>query len=303
MGQAHLRNLVMLRNVEVVFGYDVDPTAAAMLSEQHGIRFSADLESDLKEVDGAVIVTPTSTHADYIRRVSKYVRNIFVEKPLTDSLGSTQEIQQLATDKSLRIQVGFIERYNPAVAALEKTIRNGGRIISIDFARTNKLSSRITDVDVVMDLMIHDIDLALKLNGPVRKVEAHGFVRDGMIEYARATLIHASDAFSDIVASRITEKRIRRICATCDTMYVDCNLLGKTLSVNRQTAEQYLADVSITSTEETIDVRPQEALLLELLDFLKLCEGEPVSVPGVQDATAAMQVADAVRHSIVRLDS
>lgn len=151
--------------------------------------------------------------------------------------------------------------------------------------------------------MIHDIDLAISICGCVQKVEAHGYVRGGMVEYARATLFHESGAFSNIVASRITEKRIRQINATCNDMYVNCNLLSKGVFVNKQTDEQYMGDVAITAREETIDVRHQEALLMEILDFVALCNGDPVEVPGVEDAVAAMRIADRVRRDIMGVAS
>ncbi len=299
MGQNHLRNLAMLKQVEVAFIYDFDKETCAKLSKQYDVKASTNLDEDLKNVDGVVIVTPTFTHADYIKQVSKYVKNIFVEKPLTDTLESSNEIVKLAEENNLNIQVGFIERYNSAVVALEKVIRNSDHIINIDFSRTNKVSSRITDVDVVIDLMIHDIDLALHINGKPKKIEAHGYIKENMIEYARAIITHENGSFSNVVASRITEKRIRHISATCDDMYIDCNLLSKEVFVNKQTIEQYLDNVSISSKEETIDVRPQEGLLLELIDFVKLCQGEDLRIPNEDDGLLAMEVANEIQRQIL----
>jgi hypothetical protein len=100
------------------------------------------------------------------------------------------------------------------------------RVIGMGFSR-KKVSSRITDVDVVMDLMIHDIDLALYLNGPAREVSAYGVTEEGMIAFARATITHDNGSFSNITASRITEKRIRKISVTAADKYIDCNLLRR----------------------------------------------------------------------------
>lgn len=299
MGQNHLRNLAMMKQVEIVFIYDLDTEACVKLSKQYSVKVSENLDEDLQNVDGVVIVTPTFTHADYIRQVSKYVKNIFVEKPLTDTLESSKEIVALAKKSGLNIQIGFIERYNSAVVALEKVIRNSNKIINIDFSRTNKVSSRITDVDVILDLMIHDIDLALSINGKPKKVKAHGYVKDGMAEYARAIITHENGNFSNVVASRITEKRIRHISVTCEDMYVDCNLLSKEVHVNKQTIEQYLDNVSISSKSETVDVRPQEGLLLELTDFISLCNGNNVKVPNEEDGLLAMDVANEIQKQIM----
>lgn len=299
MGQNHLRNLAMMKQVEIAFIYDSNNDTCAKLSTQYAVKVSDNLDKDLQEVDGVIIVTPTFTHADYIKQVSKYVKNIFVEKPLADTLESSKEIVQLAKDLQLNIQVGFIERYNPAVVALKKVVKNSNHIINIDFSRTNKVSNRITDVDVVIDLMIHDIDLALSLNGKPRKVEAHGYRKGEMIEYARAIITHENGTFSNVVASRITEKRIRHISATCDDMYIDCNLLSKEVLVNKQTIEQYLENVSISSKSETVDVSPQEGLLLELMDFVKLCQGESLQIPNQNDGLLAMEVATEIQNQIM----
>jgi len=299
MGQNHLRNLSMMKQVEISFIYDFDKELCLKLSKQYGVAVSNDLDKDLSSADGVIIVTPTFTHADYIKQVSKYVKNIFVEKPLTDTLESSKEIVALAKKLDLNIQIGFIERYNSAVVALQKVIKNSSHIINIDFSRTNKVSSRITDVDVIIDLMIHDIDLALSINGKPKKVKAHGYVKDGMAEYARAIITHENGSFSNIVASRITEKRIRHISATCDDMYIDCNLLSKEVFVNKQTIEQYIDNVSISSKSETIDVRPQEGLLLELIDFVTLCNGKDVKVPNEDDGLLAMEVASEIQKQIM----
>ncbi len=104
--------------------------------------------------------------------------------------------------------------------------------------------------------------------------------------------------FSNIVASRITEKRIRKICATCNDMYVDCNLFNKEVFVNKQSIEQYLDNVIISSKEETINVRPQEGLLLELNDFARLCRGDDIQVPTVDDALNAILVASKIKEII-----
>jgi predicted dehydrogenase len=298
MGQSHLRNLMMIKNVEVDFIYDVDKDICEKLANQYSVRVSTNLDKDLQDIDGVVIVTPTFTHFDYIQQVSKYVKNIFIEKPLTDTLESSKEIVQLAKDLNLNIQVGFIERYNAAVVGLKKVIQNNNNIINIDFSRTNKVSSRITDVDVIIDLMIHDIDLALHLNGKVKSINAHGYIKNGMIEYARAIITHSNGSFSNIVASRITEKRIRHISVTCDDIYIDCDLFNKNVKVNRQTLEQYMDDILISSKEETLDIRPQESLLLELMDFIKICQGENIQVSNENDGLLAMEVAYEIQKQI-----
>ena len=303
MGQNHLRILSMLKDVEIAFLYDTNQELCQVMSERFGVKILKDIDEDLKSCDGAIIVTPTFTHFDYINKVSDYVKNIFVEKPLTNTLESTQIILTLAKEKSLNIQVGFIERYNPAVLTLKNILTpNTHKIINIDFIRTNKMSSRITDCDVVIDLMIHDIDLALNFNGDVRDIYAHGVVINDMIEYARACIIHTNGSFSNIVASRITEKRRRQISITTNNEYIDCNLLRKEVFVDKQSVEQRLDNVSISANTETIEVRGQESLLSELIDFVSLCKNVPSSLsanrPNQNDGMKAMRIAHQIQDII-----
>ena len=167
MGQNHLRVLSMLKNIHVEFISDVDKERGEKLAKKYDVRFVSDITEAVKNVDSLVIVTPTSTHYEYINKVSDHVKNIFVEKPLVATLEETLKTQKLIEEKGLRVQVGFIERFNPAVIALKNTIESS-KVINIDFVRTNRVSGRITDVDVIVDLMIHDIDLAIFVNGPVK---------------------------------------------------------------------------------------------------------------------------------------
>ncbi len=299
MGQNHLRVLSMLKNVDLVFIHDRDTVRSAEMSALYGCPCTDDLDRDLTRVDAVVLVTPTSTHYDYIKQIGCQVPNIFVEKPLTDTLDTSNDIVEFAKSKGLRIQVGFIERFNPAVMALKKVLSGEDRIINIDFTRTNKVSSRITDVDVVTDLMIHDIDLALYLNGPARDVSAYGVIDEGMIAFARATLTHENGSFSNITASRITEKRIRKISVTCNDKYIHANLLRKEVLITKQTIEQYYEKVSISSKEETIDVRPEEALLNELMAFVRFAgDSFRESVPTERDGLHAMKIARKVQQII-----
>jgi predicted dehydrogenase len=301
MGQNHLRVLSMLKGVELVFITDSDVEHTSRLETTFGVSRLSNLEQALEKIDAVVICTPTVTHADYIRKVAVKVCNIFVEKPLTSTLEEAHEISSLATNKNLNIQVGFIERFNPAVQSLKKVLNKSERIISIDFTRTNKLSARITDVDVVTDLMIHDIDLALYLNGPANKVAAHGFAHEKKIDFASALITHKNGRFSRIQASRITEKKMRLIEATCVDMFIDCELLRKEIIITRQSeivqfdGEPY----RIEAIQESIEVRPQEALLLELQAFIESCHNNKQDdLPGVSDGVAAMQICDEIHKAI-----
>ena len=301
MGQNHLRILSMLKNVEIIFIFDIDFEMAKAIGATYNIYVADDIEHVLGKVDAVIIASPTFTHADYVRQVAKCVKNIFVEKPLADTLSEATALWNLCQENSLNVQVGFIERYNPAIQQLKNVLDQSRKVVSIDFSRTNKISSRITDVDVITDLMVHDIDLALYLSGSVKSVSAHGFIEDKMIDYASVLLTHKNGHFSRLQASRITDKKARSIQATCTDMYVDCDLLRKEIIINRQTESFQKSDgpYVISSFEETVEIRPQEALLTELQAFILSCLGKDVDKPDALDGLKAMRVCDEIQSKIL----
>lgn len=303
MGKNHLRILSMLKEVELVFISDLNTEMAASLAAVHGVAAVSDPFQALDKVDAVVICTPTETHADHIRKIGAQVRNIFVEKPLAATVEQARKVRDFVDARGINLQVGFIERYNPAVQGLKDILRKSDRVISVDFTRTNKLSARITDVDVVVDLMIHDIDLALYLNGPARSVAAHGVAKDDVIDFASTLITHENGRFSRIQASRITEKKMRKIEATCSDMFVDCELLRKEILITRQSEIVQLEGqpYKISATQEAVEVRPQEALLSELQAFIASCVQSPdESRPDAQDGLRALEIGDAVRSEVLK---
>ena len=303
MGQNHLRVLSLLKGVEIAFIYDANVSEAKKIAATYGVEAATDLYDKLDRVDAVVIASPTSTHAEVVKKVGGKVKNIFIEKPLAATLSEAQDLAEFATAQGLNIQIGFIERFNPAVQATKRVLKRSGRVISVDFTRTNKLSSRITDVDVVADLMIHDLDLAMYVNGPVKTVEAHGMAQGQLIDFVSALLTHVNGSFSRIQASRITEKKIRMIQATCLDMFVDCDLLRKEIKISRQSEISQLdgEPYTIASLEESIEVQPQEALLSELQVFVASCRGESSEdKPGIKDGLSAMIICDQVQRAVLQ---
>ena len=301
MGQNHLRVLSSLKTAEIGFIYDIDRDTAQRLGAAAGVASPESLEEGLSGVEAVIIASPTVTHEEYIRRSADHVANLFVEKPLTDRLESSLEIAKFAQDKGLNLQVGFIERFNPAVEQMKKLLDRSNEVVSVDFVRTNKVSSRITDVDVVTDLMIHDLDLALFLNGPVRSISAHGVANDNMIDFATALLTHDNGRLSRVQASRITDKKIRSIQATCRDMFLDCELLRKEITLSRQTeVEQRPGEpYKIIAVQESIEVRPQEALMTELQAFVASCRGDRQNgVPGIAEGVEAIRICDQIQRAI-----
>ncbi|HEX9931948.1 MAG TPA: Gfo/Idh/MocA family oxidoreductase [Allosphingosinicella sp.] len=303
MGRNHLRVLSMMRGVEIAFVHDAQGEHARSVAAQYGIEAAGDVEAALAGVDALIVCTPTSTHAGYVERFGGRVKALFVEKPLAHSLEAARRSEAAVRENGTLVQVGFIERFNPAVIALRRVLQDSERVISVDFVRTNRLSARITDVDVVMDLMIHDIDLALYLNGPVAAVSAQGVERNGLIEFASAQLTHENGRFSRLQSSRITEKKIRLIQATCEDRFVDCDLLRKEIVIHRQSVTEQMGTgaYSISSQQEAVAVGQQEALLSELQAFVALAQGggDQATIPDFAAGLASLEVAEMITGQIV----
>ena len=303
MGQNHLRVLSILKSVDLKFVYDYDFKKAQELANNHDTNAYENLDEAFnQELDAIVICSPTSTHAEYIEKAASFVKNIFVEKPITATLDEAKKVSKIVNDNNINLQVGFIERFNPAVAQLKNILDSTKKVMSIDFTRTNKLS-RITDVDVITDLMVHDVDLALHLNGDVEKVSANGVIRNDLIVFSSAILTHKNGKFSRIQASCVTEKKMRKIEATCEDLFVDCDLLKKEITVIKQ-SETFQEDgkpYKITSTHENIEVKQQEALLLELQSFISVCQGETVTInPTANDGVNAIEICDKIQSEIYK---
>lgn len=301
MGKNHLRVLSMLKSVDLVFVNDADTGKANDLAQANQTQAYDNLdEAYAKGIDAVVICTPTSTHAAYIEQAMHHVKNVFVEKPFVATLEEGEKIAALLVDKDINLQIGFIERFNPAVNQLKKVLDKSGNVINIDFTRTNKLD-RINDVDVISDLMVHDIDLALYLNGPIIDIHAHGSVDRGLINFASAILTHEGNRFSRIQASRITEKKMRKIEATCEDIYVDCELVKKEILVSSQSYVNKVTDKSFTisAVQESIEVKPEEALLLQHQSFIASCQGVLSDKnPTLKDGLESLKICAAIQKEI-----
>jgi predicted dehydrogenase len=296
MGQNHTRVLSTMKGAELVAVFDVDAARTREVAARYATEAVGSAEELLDSVDAVIIASPTTSHADYVSMAADRVRKIFVEKPLTDASRSSRQLAQLVEDKGIRLQVGFIERFNPALTQLSDLLQSSEQVISLDFFRTNRVSERITDVDVVTDLMIHDLDLALHLNGPVTETIADGVARGSMIDFANATLRHRNGRVSRIQASRITDRKARRVEATCSDCFVECDLLRREITVSRraEVVQKPGMPYRITTIEERIEVPPQEALLAEQRAFLENETG-----PGADDAVNAIELCETIRELVL----
>jgi predicted dehydrogenase len=301
LGQHHARHLTGLSHVRLVGVYDLDPTRAAKIAGELGTLAFRDMDELLGQVEAVTVAVPTQVHAEVGLRALRHGVPVLMEKPLAATLAEADELIAEASRRQVQLQVGHIERYNRAIRAAEAYL-DGPRYI--ESLRLAPFQPRGTDVAVVLDLMIHDLDLVLHLTGSVAtEVRASGLpVLSPHLDIANARVEFANGAVALATASRVARERVRRLRLFQPNGYFSLDLAtggGEFMRVRagwQPGTGRELADVV-----ERIELAAPEAdaLSLELQSFVHAVRGEhEVVVRGEEGRAAlelALRVADAVR--------
>jgi predicted dehydrogenase len=210
LGSLHAKLLSQIAGVHVAGVYDADPARSRKIAEEYSVRAYTDIQELYRDVNAVCIATPTSTHYNVAREAIAHGLHVFIEKPITSTTHEGEQLLRFAREKSVQIQVGHIERFNPALLAVEPY---NIRPMFIESHRLAQFNPRGTDVAVVLDLMIHDIDIILSLvQSPVEKIEANGVaVVSDTIDIANARLQFANGCVANVTASRISQKKMRKM--------------------------------------------------------------------------------------------
>ena len=213
LGKEHVRiyaGLAAAGLVDFAGVFDVAPEAARRLAEKYGVRAFGSVAEAVSACDAASIVTPTTTHYELTRTLLGQGRHVLVEKPMTDVAARAAELVQLAQQKGCILQVGHVERFNPVFTYLQ-TVATDPRFI--ETLRMSPYPARSTDIGVVLDLMIHDLDVVLAfVKSPVISVDAVGLpVLSKTEDIANARLRFANGCIANLSASRISPERTRKI--------------------------------------------------------------------------------------------
>ncbi len=296
MGSNHLRIYAGLKGVELIGVVDADAARAREAAARYGCRVFASVPEMAAEIDAASVAVPSSLHGDVAGPLLEGGVHCLVEKPLATTEGECEALIRAADCGGAVLLVGHVERFNPVVRQLGELLR-GNVVHAVDVRRMSALSARITDVDVVADLMVHDIDVVLSLLGTeVVDVFARGVPRPdgGGHDYVTATLMFAGGSMATLTASRITHNKIRELNVTADIGYVTANYINQELLLHSQartsgsTGEgggSYVLDLAI----ERVLIRPEEPLDVEIRHFVDAVRhGTPPRVCG-QDALNAMR--------------
>ena len=210
LGKLHTKMFKSIDNCELIGIYDSNPEQAKTVSTEFNVQSTSSVEDLLKKVDAVSIAATTTVHHELAKKCFEYGVHTFIEKPITVTIKEAEELVEISERKNLNLQVGHIERFNPALVSMEKYI-DDPKFIQTD--RLAQFNPRGTDVAVVLDLMIHDIDIILSLvKSDVVDVQANGVaVVSDHLDIANARLQFANGAVANVTASRISQKKLRKM--------------------------------------------------------------------------------------------
>jgi predicted dehydrogenase len=301
MGQRHCRIYSNLRRTQLVGICDTRPEAGRRVAQQYDVAFYEHLDELLPHVDAVSLVTPTPVHFDLAMRCLAQGIHVLIEKPITESLGQAETLTQAAEASNLVVQTGHIERFNPTYSEL-KNVLETLTPLAINLRRLSPYEGSNTDVDVILDLMIHDLDLVLDLmkQEPI-SVNAFGLTAfSGAIDHAVAYLGFESGPLLTVTASRVTEQKIRLIEVAAMEAYLEGDLLDKSISVHRRTIGEYLSNNKYRqeSIVERIHVPIVEPLFAELQHFVEcILEGKSPRV-SARDGLRALRLSHVIRDTV-----
>ena len=299
LGQHHARLYASLPGAQLVGVLDYSVERAQVIADRHGARVFRTVEELLPHVDVVSVAVPTSGHYAVAKSCLQAGKHLLVEKPIAVMPGEAQELVELAKQRGCCLQVGHSERFNPVMALMRPHIKNP---IFIECHRLSSFSERGTDVDVVLDLMIHDLDLVLSLNpGPVEEVRAAGVaVLSSSIDIAHARIQFQSGGVANLTSSRVSTNKMRRLRIFQRDNYLSIDFQTRQGMICRRSAE---AGERPTVEVTNLQGGDEEPLKLQLESFLHAVGTGARPVVSGEDGAAAVAVAHQVLQAIEAFSS
>jgi len=304
MGWHHARVLSLLRDAELVGVADPDEARGRLAVEQFDCCWFPTYEDLLGEVEAVCIAVPTLLHHRVGMTCLQAGVHVLIEKPIAATQEEAADLIGAAETAGRLLQVGHIERFNPAFRELLRVVANE-EVVVLEARRHSPNADRANDVSVVLDLMIHDIDLVLELAASpvVRLAAAGGRSSDGPIDYVNATLGFANGVVASLTASQMAHRKIRSLSAHCRSSLMETDFLNRNLRIHRRSHETVSADHGELLYRndgfiEEVSTTSIEPLYAELEHFLQCVRGrETPAVDGLQ-ASRALQLADLIEQCV-----
>ncbi|RMG58063.1 MAG: gfo/Idh/MocA family oxidoreductase [Deltaproteobacteria bacterium] len=295
LGRYHAQKYAAIDGVELAGVYDLDRERADQVAREFGTRSYPSLGRLLRDVDLVSIAVPTVDHYEVAKRCLRAGKHVLIEKPLTETVTQARKLINLAREKGLVLQVGHVERFNPALKRVATYVRNPG---FIEAERISPFPERGTDVDVILDLMIHDLDLILHfVKSPVKRVHAVGVpVLSEKVDIANARILFESGCVANVTASRASMKVSRKIRIFQEDGYFSIDFVEKNIKVVRMSIDPTSGKKSLSG--ELLKTEEGDPLLDEIKSFIEsVRSGKEPEVTGL-DGLRALEVAFQVRKKI-----
>ncbi|KAB8152298.1 gfo/Idh/MocA family oxidoreductase [Kordia sp. TARA_039_SRF] len=301
LGKIHLRLLQQSSQYELVGFYDANPEYAKKIVKEFGYTYYDSIDALIDAVDVIDIVTPTLSHHECAKKAILKGKHVFIEKPITNTVAEAEELIALAKEHNVKGQVGHVERFNPAFTAVKDKIDTP---MFIETHRLAEFNPRGTDVPVVLDLMIHDIDAILSVvNSPVKQINASGVsVISNSPDIANARLEFENGCVANLTSSRISMKNMRKSRFFQRDAYISVDFLEKKVEVVKMKDAPKKADeyaMILQNAEgvkkqiyfENPDISQNNAILDELETFADAINNDTTPIVSLEEATEALRVA------------
>ncbi len=308
LGKIHLKLLGEIPEYNVSAIYDINKEVLSNLTYQQNVKICSSYSELLENCDVVLIITPTSTHFELAAEAIKKGKHVFIEKPATSDPDETKKLLSLSKEAGVLVQVGHVERFNPAFTAAKPYISNP---LHINIERLACYNSRGTDVSVVLDLMIHDIDLLLNtMKSKIRKISASGSpVISKSSDLANVRIEFENGCVANLTVNRIALNNIRTMEVFQENTFINIDLLTKSTTIRsikpittNNPTKGIVLDTGTGQTFEVIQnqpiINPTNAIKAELESFYKsITDDLPVAV-SLLDAEMALQVVKEIELQI-----
>ncbi len=289
LGSIHARIYSQLKDVKLIGVCDLDEARARKISREFRTDYFTDYRDLIGKVDAASIAVPTEFHYEVSRPLLENGVNLLIEKPITKTLEEADGLLLIAKNKGLILQVGHVERFNSAVLAIEKAIN---KPIFIECHRLGPYKQRSTDIGVVLDLMIHDIDIILGIvKDRIKDIEAVGApVLSDYEDIANVRLKFTNNAICNLTASRITNKTMRKIRIFQKDAYISLDYFKPSCLIYRKVGKKI--------TCQKIKIKKEEPLKLELESFINCVRTKERPLVSGLEGRDALAIALAIQEKI-----
>ncbi len=310
LGKLHIKMFTQIDNCELIGVYDINTSEAKSAAAEFRTDYFESLNDLLNQVEAVSIAATTVSHYSLVKEALEKNKHVFVEKPITSQISEAEELVKIALERKLNLQVGHIERFNPALMAVEQYI-NQPMFIQTD--RLAQFNPRGTDVAVVLDLMIHDIDIILSLiESEVKDIAASGVaVVSKNIDIANARIQFENGAVANVTASRISQKKMRKMRIFQKDNYISLDFITGVSEVYRLIPAEDKIDSGLISfgeigvddkkkrvVYEQPEIKEINALKYELELFIKSIMKNERPVVSGEDGLRALKVAEMIMNKI-----